>query len=165
MSTSLFFKIIKYIYVIIITTSINFSPQVLGQERSCNEKEKVCEWLKKVVAIKTPTMIASGIFLSDSIIVTNRHVVEDSKAVLVRMPNKKIIKAFTNPNNHTADIAFISLTKNIQSIKSPRITSIIKLPCCCQANSITGCPAINLIISRRCNIGLTLSSRRAKCIH
>ena len=84
---------------------------------SCKEKEKVCEWLKKVVAIKTPTMIASGIFLSDSIIVTNRHVVEDSKAVLVRMPNKKIIKAFTIPNNHTADIAFISLTKNIQSIK------------------------------------------------
>ena len=117
MNTSLFCKITKYIYVIIIITSINFSLQVLGQERSCKEKEKVCEWLKKVVAIKTPTMIASGIFLSDSIIVTNRHVVEDSKAVLVRMPNKKIIKAFTIPNNHSADIAFISLTKNIQSIK------------------------------------------------
>jgi len=117
MNTSLFCIITKYIYVIIILSSINFSQQVLGQERSCNEKERVCDWLKKVVAIKTPTMIASGIFLSDSIIVTNRHVVEDSKAVLIRMPNNKILKAFTIPNSHTADIAYISLTKNIKSLK------------------------------------------------
>ena len=38
-------------------------------------------------------MVASGILLSDDLIVTNKHVAEDSEKVLVRMPDKKIVAA------------------------------------------------------------------------
>ena len=82
---------------IFIISSIFFtfilSQQVLSQNESCLKEEKICNWTKKVVAIKTPTMVASGILLSDNLIVTNKHVVEDSEKVLVRMPDKKIAVA------------------------------------------------------------------------
>ena len=87
--------------------------QAFANKSECFANHEVCEWTKKVVAIKTPTMVASGVMLSNSLIVTNRHVIEDSEFVLVRMPNKKILKAYSIANDHVADIAFLSLIEKI----------------------------------------------------
>ena len=40
------------------------------------KREYVCEWRERIVGIKTPNMIASGILIRISDF-TNRHVVED----------------------------------------------------------------------------------------
>ena len=40
----------------------------------CTLPAEVCAWEKKIVGIKTPNMIASGIMLSDGFVLTNRHV-------------------------------------------------------------------------------------------
>ena len=92
------------------------SQQVFSQNESCLEEE-ICNWIKKVVAIKTPTMVASGILLSDDLIVTNKHVAEDSEKVLVRMPDKKIVAAIPIPNDHPADIIFLSLSEISQKVE------------------------------------------------
>ena len=39
---------------------------------------------KKIVGLKTKSMVASGILINENLIVTNRHVVEDHQSVLVR---------------------------------------------------------------------------------
>ncbi len=104
--------------IVIILNINNFSVKVLANNSKCNHESNICKWLNKVVAIKTPTMVASGIILSDDIIVTNRHVVEDSQAVLIRMPDKKIRKMFTIPNNHLADIAFLTSEENSSKTSS-----------------------------------------------
>ncbi len=41
------------------------------------ERSKNRNWLKKVVGIRTPIMIASGTLIDENYIVTNKHVVED----------------------------------------------------------------------------------------
>ena len=104
--------------IVIILNINNFSVKVLANNSKCNHESNICKWLNKVVAIKTPTMVASGIILSDDIIVTNRHVVEDSQAVLIRMPDKKIRKMITIPNNHLADIAFLTSEENSSKTSS-----------------------------------------------
>ena len=91
--------------------------QAFANESKCLASKEVCKWTKKVVAIKTPTMVASGVILSNNLIVTNRHVIEDSEVVLVRMPNKKIIKAHSIANSHVADIAFLSLSETIPKLE------------------------------------------------
>ena len=48
---------------------------------SCEAPSAVCEWRKRIVGIKTPNMIASGILIADGQIVTNRHVVEDHQSI------------------------------------------------------------------------------------
>ncbi len=111
-------KLQKLCLAIVIILNINYIPSnTLANNSKCNFKSDVCSWLDKVVAIKTPTMVASGIILSDEVIVTNRHVVEDSKAVLIRMPNKKIIKVFSIPNSHVADIVFLTTKEKNSQIK------------------------------------------------
>ena len=109
--------IFNYKLIIIFFSFFVLFQQAFGKEESCSANEKVCDWKKKVVAIKTPTMVASGVMLSDKLIVTNRHVIEDSKTVLVRLPNKKIVKGYSIPNNHVADITFISLTEEANDTK------------------------------------------------
>ena len=51
---------------------------------ACEAPTKVCDWKKKIVALKTNNMIASGILIDKGLIITNRHVVEDFQSVLVR---------------------------------------------------------------------------------
>ena len=101
--------IIKLKFFIISSIFVTFilSQQAFSQNESCLEEDEICNWIKKVVAIKTPTMVASGILLSDDLIVTNKHVAEDSEKVLVRMPNKKIVAAIPIPNDHPADICLL----------------------------------------------------------
>ena len=50
-------------------TKMTGSQQAFSQNESCLEEDEICNWMKKVVAIKTPTMVASGILLSDDLIV------------------------------------------------------------------------------------------------
>ena len=100
-------------FAIIILFSFYLIPiYAFADNKTCKESSEVCKWLKKVVAIKTPTMIASGILISDTLIVTNKHVIEDSKHVLVKLPNKEIKKGTPIANDHLADIILISLEEN-----------------------------------------------------
>ena len=108
---------LKFFIISSIFVTFIFSQQAFSQNESCLEEDKICNWIKKVVAIKTPTMVASGILLSDDLIVTNKHVAEDSEKVLVRMPNKKIVAAIPIPNDHPADIIFLSLSDKTQKIE------------------------------------------------
>ena len=110
-------SIFNYKLIIIFFSCIVLFQQAFGKEENCSANREVCNWKHKVVAIKTPTMVASGVMLSDKLIVTNRHVIEDSKTVLVRLPNKKIVKGYSIPNNHVADITFISLIKEATDTK------------------------------------------------
>ena len=104
---------IKNICLCVICFFIIFNNnEVTSKETECKEKKEVCAWLKKVVAIKTPTMVASGVMISKNLILTNKHVVEDSKSLLVRTQDNKIIKAIPIPNNHMADIVLISIGEN-----------------------------------------------------
>ena len=110
-------SIFNYKLIIIFFSSIILLQNAFGNEENCSSSKEVCDWKQRVVAIKTPTMVASGVMLSDKLIVTNRHVIEDSETVLVRMPNKKIVKGYSIPNNHVADITFISLAEEPSNIK------------------------------------------------
>ena len=95
-------------------------PTSFFSKRKLFGRRKICNWIKKVVAIKTPTMVASGILLSDDLIVTNKHVTEDSEKVLVRMPDKKIVAAIPIPNDHPADIIFLSLSDRSQKNRNSK---------------------------------------------
>ena len=110
-------SIFNYKLIIIFFSGIILLQQAFGNDEICSSSKEVCDWKRKVVAIKTPTMVASGVMLSNKLVVTNRHVIEDSKTVLVRMPNKEIVKGYSIPNNHVADIAFISLTDEASDIE------------------------------------------------
>ena len=88
-------SIFNYKLIIIFFSCIVLFQQAFGKEENCSANKEVCDWKEKVVAIKTPTMVASGVMLSDKLIVTNRHVIEDSRTVLVRLPNKKIVKGYS----------------------------------------------------------------------
>ena len=71
-----------------------------------------CYWLKKVVGIRTPVMIASGTVIDKNYIVTNRHVVEDHPHVIVRFYNGDIKKAYPLSNNYPVDLVVLTLDKS-----------------------------------------------------
>ena len=56
----------------------------------CEAPSAVCEWRERIVGIKTPNMIASGILIKGGQIVTNRHVVEDHQSILVKNFNGSV---------------------------------------------------------------------------
>ena len=64
---------------------------------ACEAPTKVCDWKKKIVALKTNNMIASGILIDKGLIITNRHVVEDFQSVLVRDHVGNIERAHNPP--------------------------------------------------------------------
>ena len=79
-------------FYLILTLSIFLSILTTNSNASlCNAPTVVCEWKKRIVGIRTPTMIASGILLRTGDIVTNRHVAEDHETVIIR-DSKGIIK-------------------------------------------------------------------------
>ena len=68
-------------------TAISFLLAVPSNSEStvaCEAPSSVCEWRERIVGIKTPNMIASGILIKGGQIVTNRHVVEDHQSILVK---------------------------------------------------------------------------------
>ena len=56
-------------------------------------------------------MVASGTIINDGFIVTNRHVVEDHKQLIIRYYNGEIKKAFPLTHNFPADLAILTLNK------------------------------------------------------
>ena len=78
---------------------------VSGGALACDAPAPVCDWTERVVGIRTPNMIASGTLVSDGVIITNRHVVEDHASVLTRDHAGSLNKAVPVPHDVPVDLA------------------------------------------------------------
>ncbi len=74
----------------------------------CEAPSAVCEWRERIVGIKTPNMIASGILIKGGQIITNRHVVEDHQSILVKNFRGSVEKAEVIPHNTPVDLAVVT---------------------------------------------------------
>ncbi len=77
----------------------------------CSKKKQICYWKNHVVGIKTPMMVASGVIIEDTMILTNRHVVEDFESVLIRTNKGKILNAKIRPHNIAVDLVLLQVEK------------------------------------------------------
>ena len=111
----------NFIYCIVFIT-LFLSKFALSDLKNCKYNENICNKLNQVVGIKTPVMVASGTIIDDDFIVTNRHVVEDHKQLIIRYYNGEIKKAFPLTHNFPADLAILTLNKQK---KNP--TKLLKL--------------------------------------
>ena len=95
----------KYVTAIsfILAISLNSESAV-----ACEAPSAVCEWRERIVGIKTPNMIASGILIKGGQILTNRHVVEDHQSILVKNFDGSIEKAEVIPHDIPVDLAIIT---------------------------------------------------------
>jgi hypothetical protein len=109
------FKFNKYFYtsVIINFIFIIFSFSSFSQQSKCNEIKKICLMLNQVVGIKTPMMVASGTIFNKYFIITNRHVIEDHKQVIIKFYDGSIKKAYPIPHNYPVDLVILTLNKDI----------------------------------------------------
>ena len=92
-------------------TAISFLLAVLSNSVgavACEAPNAVCEWRERIVGIKTPNMIASGILIKDGQIVTNRHVVEDHQSILVKNFEGRVEKAEVIPHGTPVDLAIVA---------------------------------------------------------
>ena len=74
---------------------------------ACEAPPEVCDWKKKIVGLKTDSMIASGILMNEGLVITNRHVVEDHQSILVRDYDGNIDVASVIPHNIQVDLAIL----------------------------------------------------------
>ncbi len=111
----------NFVYCIVFI-ALFISKFALSDLKNCKYNENICNKLNQVVGIKTPMMIASGTIIDDDFIVTNRHVVEDHKQLIIRYYNGEIKKAFPLTHNFPADLAILTLNKQK---KNP--TKLLKL--------------------------------------
>ena len=100
----------NFIYCIVFI-ALFLSKFALSDLKNCKYNENICNKLNQVVGIKTPMMVASGTIIDDDFIVTNRHVVEDHKQLIIRYYNGEIKKAFPLTHNFPADLAILTLNK------------------------------------------------------
>ena len=100
----------NFIYYIVFIALFS-SKFALSDLKNCKYNENICNKLNQVVGIKTPMMVASGTIIDDDFIVTNRHVVEDHKQLIIRYYNGEIKKAFPLTHNFPADLAILTLNK------------------------------------------------------
>ena len=103
-------KINNLLYCIVFI-ALFISKFALSDLKNCKYNENICNKLNQVVGIKTPMMVASGTIIDDDFIVTNRHVVEDHKQLIIRYYNGEIKKAFPLTHNFPADLAILTLNK------------------------------------------------------
>ncbi len=115
-------KNIKNFVYCIVFIALFISKFALSDLKNCKYNENICNKLNQVVGIKTPMMVASGTIIDDDFIVTNRHVVEDHKQLIIRYYNGEIKKAFPLSHNFPADLAILTLNKQK---KNP--TKLLKL--------------------------------------
>ena len=87
-------------------------PSNIEKAVACEAPYAVCEWRERIVGIKTPNMIASGILIKDGQISTNRHVVEDHKSILVKKFDGSVEKAEVIPHDIPVDLAIVTLGFN-----------------------------------------------------
>ena len=85
---------------------------------ACEAPPEVCDWKKKIVGLKTDSMIASGILMNEGLVITNRHVVEDYQSILVRDYDGNIDSASVIPHNIQVDLAILVIdsSKNVPNI-------------------------------------------------
>ena len=100
----------NFVYCIVFI-ALFISKFALSDLKNCKYNENICNKLNQVVGIKTPMMVASGTIIDDDFIVTNRHVVEDHKQLIIRYYNGEIKKAFPLTHNFPADLAILTLNK------------------------------------------------------
>ena len=100
----------NFVYCIVFI-ALFISKFALSDLKNCKYNENICNKLNHVVGIKTPMMVASGTIIDDNFIVTNRHVVEDHKQLIIRYYNGEIKKAFPLTHNFPADLAILTLNK------------------------------------------------------
>ena len=103
-------KINNLLYCIVFI-ALFISKFALSDLKNCKYNENICNKLNQVVGIKTPMMVASGTIIDDDFIVTNRHVVEDHKQLIIRYYNGEIKKAFPLTHNFPSDLAILTLNK------------------------------------------------------
>ena len=115
-------KNINNLVYCIVFIALFISKFALSDLKNCKYNENICNKLNQVVGIKTPMMVASGTIIDDDFIVTNRHVVEDHKQLIIRYYNGEIKKAFPLTHNFPADLAILTLNKQK---KNP--TKLLKL--------------------------------------
>ena len=108
------FKFNKYFYtsVIINFIFIIFSFSSFSEQSKCDEIKKICLMLNQVVGIKTPMMVASGTIFNKNFIITNRHVIEDHKEVIIKFYDGSIKKAYPIPHNYPVDLVILTLNKD-----------------------------------------------------
>ena len=75
----------------------------------CSAKPDICAWKDKIVGIRTPNMVASGIQITPDLIVTNRHVAEDHSRVLIRNAEGKVQAGMSLPHDFPADLVLLRL--------------------------------------------------------
>ena len=120
----------NFIYCIVFIT-LFLSKFALSDLKNCKYNENICNKLNQVVGIKTPMMVASGTIIDDDFIVTNRHVVEDHKQLIIRYYNGEIKKAFPLTHIFPADLAILTLNKQKQTpsklLKLNKINGMIRV--------------------------------------
>jgi hypothetical protein len=97
---------VKYFTAILLLVTI---PSYSKSAVKCEAPTAVCEWRERIVGIKTPNMIASGILMEGGLVVTNRHVVEDYEYVLVKSFDGSIKRAEVIPHDIPVDMAIVAI--------------------------------------------------------
>ena len=124
-------KNIKNFVYCIVFIALFISKFALSDLKNCKYNENICNKLNQVVGIKTPMMVASGTIIDDDFIVTNRHVVEDHKQLIIRYYNGEIKKAFPLTHNFPADLAILTLNKQkkipTKLLKLNKINGMIRI--------------------------------------
>ena len=124
-------KNINNLVYCIVFIALFISKFALSDLKNCKYNENICNKLNQVVGIKTPMMVASGTIIDDDFIVTNRHVVEDHKQLIIRYYNGEIKKAFPLTHNFPADLAILTLNKQkkipTKLLKLNKINGMIRI--------------------------------------
>ena len=124
-------KNINNLVYCIVFIALFVSKFALSDLKNCKYNENICNKLNQVVGIKTPMMVASGTIIDDDFIVTNRHVVEDHKQLIIRYYNGEIKKAFPLTHNFPADLAILTLNKQkkipTKLLKLNKINGMIRI--------------------------------------
>ena len=97
--------LVQYLTAILLVVAI---PSYSESAVECDAPREVCDWRAKIVGLKTPNMIASGILIEDGLIVTNRHVVEDHQSILVKNFYGDIDKGEVVPHDIPVDLAIVT---------------------------------------------------------
>ena len=101
--------LVQYLTAILLVVAI---PSYSESAAECDAPREVCDWRSRIVGIKTPNMIASGILIEDGFIVTNRHVVEDHQSILVKNFYGDIDKVEVIPHGIPVDLAIVTSGRN-----------------------------------------------------
>ena len=106
-------KKLSYVFVIIILNYFFYFFSSFSKPLKCDKTENICLMLNEVVGIKTPMMVASGTVFNKDFIITNRHVIEDHRQVIIKFNDGTIKKAYPIPHNYPVDLVILTLNKDL----------------------------------------------------